>query len=552
MSFPVLQRMDRKRPEMIQPISWKAEAMKGLAQGLQVGMQMANTINAIQLRRAENARAEQAHALITQLVQEQVKQAKLLNQEREIDSQLKSLYLQGETNYQLQQQSISANGLLFDYTTGISRLQRWMEDTGQDAQPVPSGINEALRSGYIQRLVLDAPSVMNSIADPGASVADKFVAYSDFKDKANPFFGPLKSAAMRLDPKHPVFTAASTLLPFENQTTLWDNTTMTILANVNRSEDENRAIFAGLPVKDQDGKDILPQQAMAEQRPVQVKINSVIGGLRRGHFIEDMANEIAGASNPEPFMNYLKGTVPKTHYDKLAARVDALREKTAEVKQTIPKPQESFLLSDDRTALDTVAPVERLEKVETKKVGDRTVEITTPRNIFDDVMDGIVSAKNWLVDKITSDSEEDILNEISSIADLAARQHKDYSSRMLARHSVLKREFYSLKIAQAEAAADPATKYDAKKYARIIDKLGKQIIKIEKAHNIQDVSDSSVETQAATKPDATTAQASAPATAGAGTKTIGYVAMRAPDGSIRNVRADQVEEAKRRGAVVVE
>ena len=58
MSFPVLQRMERKRPELIQPINWKAEALKGLASGIESGIKIATTMQKLQLARQDAARKE--------------------------------------------------------------------------------------------------------------------------------------------------------------------------------------------------------------------------------------------------------------------------------------------------------------------------------------------------------------------------------------------------------------------------------------------------------------------------------------------------------------
>ena len=57
--------------------------------------------------------------------------------------------------------------------------------------------------------------------------------------------------------------------------------------------------------------------------------------------------------------------------------------------------------------------------------------------------------------------------------------------------------FDALKVVQAEAAADPARSYEAKKYTGIIKKLGGIIIDIEKSNAMKDVS---VESKSATAP----------------------------------------------------
>jgi hypothetical protein len=292
MSFPVLQRMDRKRPEMIQPISWQAEAMKGLASGVQAGLQMAQTVNQIQLQRAANARDEATTALQNKFIGEQTTSLRIRNKKDKAEQDFQNVLFGQSMNSNMAYLNNVQNGLMFSYTSGLTRVE-------QNMNYAPSSIGEGLQSGYFANKVQPlATSALSNAAGPG-SAADKLNGLEEVRSMMEPH-GSGISMATKTFPDNPASKLLASLHP-EVYSSAMSSVPVTVTVNESNANQLNPF------VRESASKEGISLDAfIVSKRPVNIPFGTAIGGLRSGYYVDDFARMTAESANPEKFMGLLK------------------------------------------------------------------------------------------------------------------------------------------------------------------------------------------------------------------------------------------------------
>lgn len=320
MSFPVLQRMDRKRPELIQPINWKAEALKGLASGIESGIRMAATVQQLQLARQANTRAEAESAAKMALTAEETKRLSLDNKSKAAELQLEEMYNRGEIVNQTGMIAVQAEQDVLGYVTGLSAIQRASDiPTGFEpanfTQSKPSTFNQGLSGGYFQSLEVEAMKTTNTLSDTSYSPADRFAQWESISQKLSGYSKPIKNRALYGDPKSPVTSMSKILAPYAGEGSLTDEVKampMTVVVTESNSSDLRDVLSVVRESREQEGETTTTIEKMIQQqRAVQVPLHKVIGGLKRGFYIDDVAAAINSAENPEPFMNHLRKSLAR-------------------------------------------------------------------------------------------------------------------------------------------------------------------------------------------------------------------------------------------------
>lgn len=320
MSFPVLQRQDRKRPELIQPINWKAEALKGVASGIESGIRMAATIQQLQLARQANTRAEAESAAKMALTAEETKRLSLENRSKAAEIQLEEMYNRGEIVNQTGMIAVQAEQDALGYVTGLSAIQRASNiPTGFEpsdfTQSKPSTFNQGLSDGYFQSLEAEAIKTTNTLSDTSYSPADRFAQWESISQKLSGYSKPIKNRALYGDPKSPVTSMSKILAPYAGEGSLTDEVKampVTVVVTESNSSDLRDVLSVAMESREQEGEATTTTEKMIQQqRAVQVPLHKVIGGLKRGFYVDDVVAAINSAENPEPFMNHLRKSLAR-------------------------------------------------------------------------------------------------------------------------------------------------------------------------------------------------------------------------------------------------
>jgi len=401
MSFPVLQRMERKRPELIQPIDWKAEALKGLASGIESGIRIANTIQQIKTQRLENGRKEQESIVNIELAKETTRKLQLDNQEKERNAAISKAYLDGVQVDQLNEIGLRTQADAAAYITGVSTIMKVSgvptssQAVGPIDTPAPKTFIEGLSSGYLPKLQAQAKETANLMMDRGVSVADRFAAWDDVRGKAIPFSSAIDAYVAVGDPNSPVTAMSASFKPFVSKNTVTDavNTMpMTIVVTEKNSD----YLLSEIP-KDEDGNPLDVAGLIASKYPVEVPLSKVIGGLGKGYFIDDVADEIKSADNPEPFIKYLEKRLAKKPEIMQELRVKAGLDvavsggdKKPETRTTIPEIPERPTTQRVTTSSGDVVDVPIYENITEEvlsSIGRRVLDSFDPsvNNLVEDI-----------------------------------------------------------------------------------------------------------------------------------------------------------------------
>jgi len=184
-NFPVLQRQDRKRPEMIQPISWQAEGVKGLMSGLQTGVEIGATIQKTQLLKAANKRAEALHVFKLQETRETVKNLSLTGnmlalKEQEANAMFSLKAIEDDMNLQAQKRKLEEletklMSSMYDSTSDVSGLLMSADELNANiSADVVSATGEYV--DYLTKLPEGYAGNIKSLAARGSNPGMKYLA----------------------------------------------------------------------------------------------------------------------------------------------------------------------------------------------------------------------------------------------------------------------------------------------------------------------------------------------------------------------------------------
>lgn len=502
MSFPVLQRRERKRPELIQPINWKAEALKGLASGIESGIKIATTMQKLQLARQDAARKEAESAATIALTAERTKELAAENRKRSAENKLEELYTQGEIINQTGMIAVQSERDVLDYIKGLSVIQR-ASGIPTGFEPVeteivkPANFNQALSGGYLQSVENDAIKVVNEMQDPSIPAPDRFAKWDSLSQKVSGFSKILQNKAARGEPESFVTKMAQRLIPFAGDGTLTEHVRAipvpVVITETNAKDPDLLAFYQAKQEKE--GESVGVQQAIREQKVIQLPLHAVLGGLTRGFYVDDVAADINSAENPEPFIKYLEKRLAKKPdiMNQIKMKAGLIEDKVqdqrvnvsddslklaeipeAPVTETIMTPEGDYI--NVPTDLGIVSKIKNLKnKIEDgvafrsmlsdiiKEAPDKPSMLKpggiipdTPKNYayLKRLRDDWIIEQNDLVDKLQSENEDDIFRRKIGVATELASWLDDKVSLMETKGFKMETSFERTKRLDAEIMSD--------------------------------------------------------------------------------------------------
>lgn len=455
MSFPVLQRMDRKRPEMIQPISWQAEAMKGLASGIQTGLQIAQTAQSIKLKQAENARLEMLHGVKLSAASLEIK------------------------NLELQNKMLTNQSKVDEAKHASANIEQMIE---LDSIKRAAEINEyKFNAGFYDLNGNQSKweASANKIAvDIGRGAALGSASYIDYAESLTPEDTEyIRKTAMNARMPQ-TMKLAEAIHPQGIRDALMQREALVEVSvgNTHLFEEDVRASM-------QDPNAPMPKINLKEKRPL--RFGKILDYAKSGDMTQDLAkiysDSTVDTKTVERFLKQEKFS--EQRISEIVGKIEELRGKTKpseiEFDRTTPA-----LASQAPGAYTPIVSTSPPPVVATGTVNGKAYTVAQPKSIFESVSEGVASIGAWVRDKIENDTPEDILTEIEERAASVMRQETDPAMKVAARHAYLKRELDTVTVQQEKLARDPAQKREADKMAKVMTSLLDEVVQLESKYKI--------------------------------------------------------------------